>query len=85
MCSVLGTWTITCHKKKYCNFVSYKADFDFIAKVVYILKSLIHVIVYYSKHYTVSHQTGMISEDCTGMCCNINSILSTKQDERLEE
>ena len=71
MCTVLGTWTIKCHKKKYCNFVSYKTDFDFNAKVIYILKSLNHVqcyvIVYYSKYYTVSHQTGKISEDCNGM------------------
>ena len=71
MCSVLGTWTIKYHKKKYYNFISYKADFDLNAKVIYILKSLNHVIVYYSKHYTVSHQTGKISEDCTDMLCQI--------------
>ena len=67
MCTVLRTWTIKCHKKKYCNFVLYKTDYDFNTKVIYILKSLNHIIVYYSKHYTVSHQTGKISEDCTGM------------------
>ena len=57
MCTVLGTWTITCHKKKYCNFVSCKTDFDFNAKVIYILKSLNHVIVYYTYVGAISRKS----------------------------